>query len=222
MTLRFNWKMGLILFVIVCIVVVPIAITMRVKGSGTVPQNRLQVVASQPNAKSVVTTTEDGDIGLTSILDIGVPSGTIVAYNSLVVPNLKWALCDGTQGTPDLRGRFILGAGPGTSLTARSINDKGGVEKVALTTEEMPAHVHPVAWLNDTWVAGGSNMLKALSKQGMTAAQGDPKSDGLLYPAGGKPPPNASPAQLAQPDQFSTVPHENMPPFYVLTYIMKI
>ena len=25
-----------------------------------------------------------------------------------------WALCDGTNGTPDLRGRFVLGTGQGT------------------------------------------------------------------------------------------------------------
>ncbi|UCG71206.1 MAG: tail fiber protein, partial [Thermoplasmata archaeon] len=32
-----------------------------------------------------------------------VPSGTIVMWNGTVIPN-GWALCDGTNGTPDLRG----------------------------------------------------------------------------------------------------------------------
>ena len=213
MTQQFNWKIGVILVVIISIVVVPIVITMSVKGSGTAPQNRLQVVASQPNAKSVVTTTEDGDIGLTSILDIGVPSGTIVAYNSSVVPNLKWALCDGTQGTPDLRGRFILGAGPGTSLTARSINDKGGVEKVALTTEEMPSHVHPANWrnisyLDGPWTLKALTSMDAQSQPPVGPVTGKTAENGM-YPAGGS-------------AGGITVPHENMPPFYVLTYIMKI
>ena len=34
------------------------------------------------------------------------PKGTIVAFNSDKAPE-GWALCDGTNGTPDLRGRFI-------------------------------------------------------------------------------------------------------------------
>ena len=41
----------------------------------------------------------------------GVPAGVIVMWSGVValIP-LGWALCDGTNGTPDLRGRFILGA----------------------------------------------------------------------------------------------------------------
>ena len=37
-----------------------------------------------------------------------VPVGTILAFNSAVIPD-GWALCDGTGGTPDLRDRFIIG-----------------------------------------------------------------------------------------------------------------
>jgi microcystin-dependent protein len=35
-----------------------------------------------------------------------VPKGTIVAFNGTVAP-AGWALCNGENGTPDLRGRFI-------------------------------------------------------------------------------------------------------------------
>ena len=38
------------------------------------------------------------------------PKGTIVAWNGSKVPQ-GWALCDGKNNTPDLRGRFILGSG---------------------------------------------------------------------------------------------------------------
>ena len=34
------------------------------------------------------------------------PTGSIIAFNGITAPK-GWVVCDGTQGTPDLRGRFI-------------------------------------------------------------------------------------------------------------------
>ena len=48
-----------------------------------------------------------------------------------------WALCNGSNGTPDLRDRFIVGAG-----NTYSPGNIGGSESVALTTNQMPAHSH--------------------------------------------------------------------------------
>ena len=41
-----------------------------------------------------------------------VPAGTIALWSGAVsaIP-ARWALCDGGSGTPDLRGRFVAGAG---------------------------------------------------------------------------------------------------------------
>jgi microcystin-dependent protein len=43
---------------------------------------------------------------------------------------------------PDLRGRSVLGAGSGPGLTPRNIGQNGGVEKVGLGVNELPAHNH--------------------------------------------------------------------------------
>lgn len=43
---------------------------------------------------------------------------------------------------PDLRSRFALHAGEGS--THHAVGDTGGSESVILTTEEMPEHVHPL------------------------------------------------------------------------------
>ena len=43
--------------------------------------------------------------------------------------NEQWALCDGTNGTPDLRGRVIIGAGG-----AFALGDRGGVESHTLNS----------------------------------------------------------------------------------------
>ena len=53
-----------------------------------------------------------------------------------------WRLCDGTNGTPDLRGRVISGAGAGVSLTQRNNGDTFGAEKVTLESNQVPIQPH--------------------------------------------------------------------------------
>jgi len=72
---------------------------------------------------------------------IFLPKGVIVAWSGTNVPQ-GWQLCDGTNGTPDLRGRFILGAGQGPGLTGRNMGESGGEETHLLTVQEMPPHNH--------------------------------------------------------------------------------
>ena len=52
-------------------------------------------------------------------------------------PNPAWQICDGTKGTPDLRSRFIVGAG-----SYYDLGDTGGSETVTLNTSNLPAHDH--------------------------------------------------------------------------------
>jgi len=49
-----------------------------------------------------------------------------------------------TFALPDLRGRSPLHEGKGPGLTHRALGQKGGVETVTLTTNEMPSHTHPI------------------------------------------------------------------------------
>lgn len=70
-----------------------------------------------------------------------------------------WALCDGTNGTPDLRDRFIVGAG-----SAYAPGAVGGANSVTLTQAQMPVHQHTVAIATDS--------------QGSHAHSGSTSSDG--------------------------------------------
>jgi len=51
-----------------------------------------------------------------------VPIGGIIMWSGSSIPT-GWGLCDGTQGTPDLRNRFIVGSGSSyaTSATAERL-----------------------------------------------------------------------------------------------------
>ena len=52
-----------------------------------------------------------------------------------------WYICDGTNGTPDLRGMFIVGYDPRDS-EYNQVGKNGGLKNVTLTEGQMPSHTH--------------------------------------------------------------------------------
>lgn len=76
---------------------------------------------------------------LIDILNYLVPVGTILPWtgNSSEIPKLNaagWFVCNGENGTPDLRGKFLYGADmPGGT---------GGNSSVTLSTSNLPSHSH--------------------------------------------------------------------------------
>ena len=74
------------------------------------------------------TPTADTDAATKGFVNSVVPKGTIVLWSGTIatIPN-GWVLCDGTNGTPDLRNRFVVGAGD-----EYSVGDKGGVKTYTL------------------------------------------------------------------------------------------
>lgn len=131
-----------------------------------------------------------------------VPTGTIVMWSgaAATVPD-GWALCDGNNNTPDLRDRFIVGAGSATY----PVGAKGGEATHILTINEMPSHKH------DALAGTGEDDRNFTG--GQTAA-------GQNIPFGRGDTPNAV-TQSTQ-NTGGGAAHENRPPYYALFYIMKL
>lgn len=85
------------------------------------------------------------------------PSGMIVMWSGTIasIPE-GWKLCNGQNGTPDLRNRFIVGAGD-----EYSVGDTGGSNTVALTVDQIPQHNHSYSYHTTMdRVAGSSSQNK--------------------------------------------------------------
>ncbi len=90
--------------------------------------------------------------GLTGI-NAGIPAGGIIMWSGSIasIPS-GWALCNGSNGTPNLQDRFIVGAGG-----SYSIGESGGEAAHTLTEAEMPAHTHPVQGTGSGGNLNGAN-----------------------------------------------------------------
>lgn len=69
-----------------------------------------------------------------------VPSGAIFIWSGSVaaIPS-GYVLCNGSNNTPDLRNRFVVGAGTGSNYT---LEDTGGANTITLATGNLPSHSH--------------------------------------------------------------------------------
>jgi microcystin-dependent protein len=163
-----------------------------------ISQNALNYKSS--TQASIAAVDPDGNI---SVIPQSIIPGMIIiwfptdsTFNSLALVGSSgvpkgWAICDGTQGTPDLRGRFVLMA----QDSAYSIMSTGGAATHTLTEAEMPSHNH--------------DFFADFDGNGM---------------------PNSVPARYGNQNRGTrgthhrggNQPHNNMPPYYTLVYIMKL
>ena len=68
----------------------------------------------------------------------GIPSGVIMLWSGAAnaIPS-GFVICDGGNSTPDLRDRFVVGAG-----SSYGVDDTGGAASVTLTVNQIPSHSH--------------------------------------------------------------------------------
>ena len=153
-----------------------------------------------------------------------VPVGTIVMWSGTSIPT-GWAICDGSQGTPDLRGRFVLASGTGSGLTARTLNQSGGEQSHTLSLAEMPSHSHSGS--------GGTSSDGGHShgyNSGHGSQAGIKSGDWNQGEIGYGDVPNTTSWQSGHTHSFSfylstsgsSSAYNIMPPYYVLAFIMRV
>lgn len=134
-------------------------------------------------------------------------SADILTLDGGTTGNPFWRPCDGTNGMPDLRGRFLVGTGAGAGLTARTLAETGGEEKHVLTAAELAAHTHDPDSTHN-------NLIKDCSPTGK-GVDGDSQTDLTSTTI----PDITKCAAIASVGDDQA--HENMPPFYALHIIMR-
>ena len=118
-----------------------------------------------------------------------------------------WLLCDGSSSTPDLRNRFVVGAG-----STYAVNATGGSADAIVVS-----HTH-TATVTDP----GHAHQNILQPQGTSAGDGVPQS-----PIGGGTQRTTTMASattgitVANSTVGSSGTNANLPPYYALCYIMK-
>lgn len=159
--------------------------------------------------------------GLTAqqIIDSGIPSGAICWWSGseASIP-AGFSLCDGTNGTPNLQDRFVVGAGgnyaKGATGGANIVTTTATITVAghSLTAAEMPKHTHgtitdyyPGGW-SSAVDPGGYTLDQArsyseVSRDTGSTGSGDAHSHGATFDG--------------TDDQIK------MPPYYALCAIMK-
>lgn len=56
---------------------------------------------------------------------------------------------------PDMRGRSVVGSGAGPGLSSISVGQKGGVEEIVLSQNQLPAHTHSATFTQTSGTVSG-------------------------------------------------------------------
>ncbi|MBO5179266.1 MAG: hypothetical protein J6B87_02845 [Clostridia bacterium] len=142
-----------------------------------------------------------------ALFDKIMPSGLICMWSGSIIPK-GWYLCDGTNGTPDLRNRFIVGAGD-----EYDIGTTGGEKQHVLTIDEMPSHTHII---QETTVSKKFTVRDSLNANSGTNLAGNGSSG-----ASGSFTINMGDHTHIAEETGGGKAQENRPPYYALAYIMK-
>jgi len=211
---------------------------------GTNSNGNLVVVATtQSTSTTTGALVVQGGVGIQGNLNVGSGSGNAIVANGNVVVNgnlivggagggvippggiimwsgsevnipAGWLLCNGSNGTPDLRNRFVVGAGTGSSY---AVGATGGSADAIVV-----AHSHTIT---------DSGHIHAMNADGRAVAKrkgSDAVIDGVSLRAAaedadysGSQVTGSQTTGITVNSQGTSGTNANLPPYYALCYIMK-
>lgn len=169
-----------------------------------------------------VTTTTDNSTNLanTNFVHQVLPYGSIIMwYGSVASIPYGWALCNGTNGTPNLVNQFVIGAGSDfqgsavTSITNTATQTGGHADAI------VPLHTHATIEPNEG--AGHEHQFNYYTTSSGNVAAGANLTGGndtqlassyTLY----------ANANITIASTGTSTTYANLPPYYALCYIMKV
>ena len=165
-----------------------------------------------PTASAGTSTTQIASTAfVTTAVAAAFPSGGIIIWSgsSASIPS-GWVLCNGSNSTPDLRDRFVVGAGStysvgGTGGSANAITVSH--THTATSTVTDPGHTHNVLNTRGGNPDGGAPYIAGAT----ISNQNDPTSSATTGITVG--------TTVASAGSSGT--NANLPPYYALCYIMK-
>jgi hypothetical protein len=181
-----------------------------VQPSGTAaagtPKLKFNPVPSRTYAKWIESLSRTvGEVQWLANVDVSQYDGTGRGWENRATAG--WALCNGQNGTADLRARFVVGHFPQHADYA-AVGQKGGSERVELAIAHLPAHSHGMEQAGEH-----THGLKSRGSDGSSplASRGNnPTSDGTLQTE------TAGRHTHTINETGGNLEHENRPPFYVL------
>ncbi|EIW20705.1 MULTISPECIES: hypothetical protein [Pelosinus] len=189
-------------------------------------------IASTDTTYNVVSTTSAGlapicDGSTTKFLradatwSVPIPIGLIAMWSGSItsIPT-GWSLCNGTNGTPDLRNRFLVCAGDSYGVGAT-----GGEATHALTPSEGPVHAHAAtAWTDSQGAHAHSIDTMRTPSEGSSGARvsNTPRDTGYVAINTSVSGAHGHNVGVSVQNAGNGVGHENRPPYFALAYIMRI
>ena len=157
-----------------------------------------------------------GDLHAADLGGLGVPSGLIIMWPE-AVPPAGWYICDGGNGTHDLRDRFIISAGSlydPAEIGGEDAQIAEGILSIAnhaLSAAEVQGHQHSII----DWYAGSAEFCVAIAGN-LGNQSGGSARDAITADGPGAGASHGHPGSTIAGD-----PYENRPPFKAVYFIQK-
>jgi hypothetical protein len=189
-----------------------VTLSSAVTGTGNMVLSASPTLTGVPIAPTATAGTNTTQIATTAFaLASGIPSGAIVMWSGSIgsIPS-GWFLCDGANSTPDLRNRFVVGAGSTYAVAATGGNANAILVShthTATSSVADPGHVHGVP----TKFSAGSETAVSRSSSNnepIVSYNSNSAVTGITV-------------STTNSTEGVSATNANLPPYYALAYIMK-